>query len=208
LANDRLSELEDQLRRGAVSLGPRRFVTELAHPFAVSVGLSWADGRLSVRHEHLATECLITQLRLMLANYQDLDGRPRVVLATLPGEAHTLPLQLIALYLVTAGAKPRLLGGSTPVREIAECARVLTADVVGIAVTIDQDHARLARDLKTLRRGLEARVPIWLGGAGAVNHGQAGALVLTTWDEIDHAVASWRTSSKTWGHPAHSPAGD
>jgi len=208
LANDRLSELEAELRRGAVLLGPRRFVMELAQPFAVSVGQAWADGRLSIRHEHLATECLVTQIRLMLANYQDLDGRPRVVLATLPGEAHTLPLQLIALYLVTAGAKPRLLGGATPVREIAECARMLAADAVGIAVTIDQDHAQLARDLKTLRRGLGGGVPIWLGGAGARSHEQPGALVLTTWEEIDRAVVGSRGSPKASRTSVNGEPGD
>jgi DNA-binding transcriptional MerR regulator len=194
LAHEQLSELEIRLRSSAASLGPRRFVTDLAHPFAVNVGQAWADGRLSIRHEHLATECLVTQIRQMLASYQDLRGSPSVLLATFPGEPHTLPLQLIALYLVVAGAKPRLLGGSTPAREIAECARMLDVDAVGVAITLSSEGNQVAKDVVTLRLGLDSRVPLWLGGSGARNLDgrHEGTRVLTSWDAIDRAVVECR----------------
>ena len=194
LANDRVTELEAQLRRSAAALGPRRFVTELAHPLAVSVGQAWAEGRLSIRHEHLATECLVTQIRQLLATYQDIHASPLVLLATFPGELHTLPLELIALYLVVTGAKPRLLGGPTPAREIAESARTLRADAVGIAVTFSEDRKQTRAHVKTLRSALEPHVPLWIGGAGAVelDLGHENTRVLTSWDAIERAVVDWR----------------
>jgi len=42
---------------------------------------------------------------------------------------------MVALYLVTLGGKPLLLGGSTPPDELAEGAQMLCADVVGLTVT-------------------------------------------------------------------------
>jgi DNA-binding transcriptional MerR regulator len=198
LACDRILELEAQLRRGALTLGPRRFVTDLAHPFAVSVGQAWADGRLSVRHEHHATECLVTQLRQMLANYQDIKARPLVLLATLPGEPHTLALQMVALYLVVAGAKPRLLGGSTPANEIVQSATALGADVVGLTVTPTSDRKQARKDAKALRRGLPAHVPLWIGGTGAAALGfdDETVRVVTSWDAIDQALAQCRARSQ------------
>lgn len=194
LRNNQVALLEAELRRDAVSLGPRRFVTEVAHPFAVSVGRGWEDGELSVAHEHLATECLVTQLRQMLAVYQDIDARPRVLLATLPGEPHTLPLQMVAVYLVATGAKPRLLGGSTPPGEIATSAVTLEVDVVGLTVTPTSDRRQARKDVKSLRRALPKGVPIWLGGGGARDLGleEDGVYVVTSWEAIDAAVASLR----------------
>jgi MerR family transcriptional regulator, light-induced transcriptional regulator len=167
VAADRVNEIELRLRQSAAALGPRRFVTDLVHPFAVSVGRAWAAGLLSIRQEHLATECLITQLRQMLAGYQDIQATPLVLLATLPGEVHTLPLQMVALYLVLAGAKPRLLGGPTPPEQIADSARILRADAVGIGVTVTRHNAHVRKDLVSLRSALDPKIQLWVGGSGA-----------------------------------------
>ncbi len=194
LAHDHVAELESQLRRAAAALGPRRFVTELAHPFAVRVGDAWANGRLSVRHEHVATECLVTQLRQMLASYQDIEARPLVLLATLPGEPHTLPLQMVAVYLAAIGAKPRLLGGSTPPHELVESARVFGADAVGITVTPTSDPELTRKAVKSLRRELPREVAVWIGGGGAaaLDSDDEGTRVVTSWMAIDEAVAACR----------------
>lgn len=194
LARDQVSELEVELRRAAAALGPKGFVTQLAHPFAVGIGELWVAGRLSVHHEHLATECLVTQIRQMLASYQDIQAAPLVLLATLPGELHTLPLQMVALYLVVAGAKPRLLGGSTPPREVAESARLLGADAVGITVTLASELKQTRKDVRSLRKHLTASVPLWIGGAGANALGISAenTKVVGTWDAIDQAVIESR----------------
>lgn len=194
LAADCVNELEAQLRYSAAALGPRRFVTELVQPFAVSIGRGWAEGRISVQQEHLATECLITQLRQILAAYQDVDGTPLVLLATLPGEQHTLPLQMVALYLALAGAKPRLLGGPTPPQQIAESARALRADVVGVGITVVAHPVQISRDLESLRSTLDPATRLWLGGSNAafVAAGLEATTLVDSWSAIDRAVAESR----------------
>jgi DNA-binding transcriptional MerR regulator len=178
LARDRISLLENELRRAAAALGPRRFVVELAHPFAVRVGEAWAEGRLLVRHEHLATECLVTQLRNMLATYQDIQARPLVILATLPGETHTLALQMVALFVVVAGVKARLLGGLT--------------------VTPASDRKEARKAIRSLRRALPSKVPIWLGGGGAeaLRVDDESTRVVATWSSLDLAISEWRRTPR------------
>ncbi len=198
LERDDVVALEAKLRRAALGLGPRRFITDLAHPFVVSVGEEWAAGRLSVRHEHLATECLVTQVRHMLSSYQDVQARPLVLLATLPGEPHTLPLQMVALYLVALGAKPRLLGGDSPVQDIIDSARALHADVVGLTVTPTSDRKKTRAAVELLRAGLPTSVALWLGGAGAtaVGFDDEKTEIVTSWAAIEEAVAHCRKRPK------------
>jgi DNA-binding transcriptional MerR regulator/methylmalonyl-CoA mutase cobalamin-binding subunit len=196
LARDELTQLEDALRQAA--LGPKRFVVDLAHPFATAVGQAWADGKISVRHEHVATEALITRLRHMLAAYQDMTARPLVLLATLPGEQHTLALQMVALYLCVCGAKPRLLGGPTPVADIMDAAGMLGANVVGLTVTPTSDRTEARRALRMLSKKLGPGVPIWVGGSGAdaLDLPIENARAVTTWSALDESIAQWRSLSR------------
>lgn len=199
LERDDVIALETELRRLGAGLGARRFVTDVAHPLAVAVGAAWEAGRLAVRHEHVATECLTTQLRTMLAGYQDLDVRPRVLLATLPGEPHTLALDMVALYLAVSGAKPRLAGASTPVGEIVDGVAAFRSDVVGVTVGPTAERSAMRRELKLLCRSLPPHVPLWLGGGGAEALGLDGhaASVVTTWSAVDAAIAAWRVRETT-----------
>ncbi len=194
LQREDVTGLEAELRQAGAALGAKRFVTELAHPFAVEVGIAWQKGRLAVRHEHLATECLTTQIRHLLAAYQDLEARPVVLLATLPGELHTLALQMVALYLAVSSAKPRLLGASTPPEQIAGAARGLHADVVGVTVTTSADLRSTRANLRTLRAALPERVAIWVGGNGAEALGLdgRGLRIVSSWAAIDDALSALR----------------
>lgn len=193
LERDDAVGLEDQLRHAASALGPRRFITDLAHPFVVAVGAAWVAGRIGIRHEHLASEIVTTRVRQLLSSYQDLEGRPHVLLATLPGEPHALALQMVGLYLAVKSARPRLLGASMPPEELAQAARDLHADVVGLTITPVPDKKEMRRMVRALRRALPPEVPIWLGGAGArdVDPTQEYARVIASWADIDAALEAF-----------------
>jgi MerR family transcriptional regulator, light-induced transcriptional regulator len=190
LAADDAKGIEEQLRLVAAAWGAKRFVTELAHPLAQAVGEAWASGALLIRHEHLMTECLTTQLRALLAAHQDVDGTPHVVLGTLPGESHTLGLQMVAVYLALSAAKPRLLGANTPPDQIAAAARALGASVVGIAVSPVAEMPAARRQLRRLAAEMPSSTKLWVGGGGAKALGNlpAPGEVVTSWLAIDQAL--------------------
>jgi DNA-binding transcriptional MerR regulator/methylmalonyl-CoA mutase cobalamin-binding subunit len=194
LAADDAKGIDEQLRLAAAAWGAKRFVTELAHPLAQAVGVAWAKGELSIRHEHLITECLTTQLRALLAAHQDVDGTPHVVLGTLPGESHTLGLQMVAVYLALSAAKPRLLGPNMPPDQIAAAARALGASVVGIAVSSVAEMPATRRQLGRLAAGLPSSTALWVGGAGTKALGKlpAPAEAVQSWLAIDAALARAR----------------
>lgn len=194
LRRDDVKRIEDELRLAAAALGARRFVVELAQPLAIEVGQAWAQGEIAIRQEHLMTECLTTQLRALLATHQVAVGAPTVVLTTLPGEPHTLGLQMVALYLALSGARPRLLGASTPPDQLIAAAHAFGAQVVGVALTPVGDLVSAQRDLQRLVRGLPESVALWLGGSGVAHLPRLPPRIEPTrsWAEIDAALARAR----------------
>jgi MerR family transcriptional regulator, light-induced transcriptional regulator len=197
LRSDDLGGVEAELRHAAAWMGPRRFLTELAQPLIVAVGEAWARGELHVRQEHVLSQAMTTQLRGMLAPFQDLRGRPVVLLTTLPGEPHALGLEMVALYLALSGARPRLLGPSTPPHEIVEAVRAHQIDVVGLTVTHGAPKEQTRRHLAALVGELPRKVHLWLGGTAALDFasGQDAMMPVTNWTELDAAIESFRSQS-------------
>ncbi len=189
LARDETERVEEELRRFRIALDPKSFVTELAQPLAVAVGEAWARGEISVRHEHFATECLLTSLRAILSEFHHLGGRPVVLLTTLSGELHGLPLLFIAVYLAVSGATPRLLGTSTPTEVIVDAARVFGVDVVGLSVSASSDVDETKLAIRELERKLSPGVALWIGGGGAGLLGVGRrARVVQSWAALDEAL--------------------
>ncbi|MCC6969562.1 MAG: MerR family transcriptional regulator [Phycisphaerales bacterium] len=195
LRRDEVARVRAALRSLAITLSPRAFVTEVAHPFAIHVGDAWEAGTLDVRHEHLGTALLSAQLRVLLCAFEDSEDPPTVLLATLPGEAHALGLEMVAVYLATHRATPRLLGADTPPDQIARAARSLKAQVVGVSVSAAHEGALTRGNLDRLRRMLErTSAELWVGGAGAERVAAPAERVrlTTSWSEIDRALAAVR----------------
>ena len=197
LLADDVTGLRQQLRAAALSLGPKRFVIELAQPLLVRVGELWAEGELEVRHEHLASASLETQLRLLLGTYEDGGQRPVVVLTTLPDEPHVLGLEMVAVLLAAARASPRMLGRSMPVEQIVRAAAALDADVVGLTVSQVAHKGRAQSALRDLRERLPPGKEIWVGGSGAAGvvgrHAALGTVVESS-NDLDRALERWVSS--------------
>lgn len=198
LAKDDLESVRRLLRTGALMLGPRRFVIELAHPLAVRVGELWEAGTLEVRHEHLATALITTQLRLLFGALDEPARAPRVLLATLPGEAHAMALEMIAVVLAAGGASSSMLGADSPPSEILGAAEALHADAIGLSISAAADRAVVEKHVRALVRGLEAaRSPaeLWLGGGGGGRVTVEAPRVrhIESWADLERALEALRS---------------
>jgi methanogenic corrinoid protein MtbC1 len=156
-----------ELRYAALNLGAKAFITDVAARLVALVGDAWQDGRLRVRHEHLLTDALTTQLRVMSAAQGAAEGGRRVLLATLPGELHALGLEMLATYLTALGTTARSLGASAPPEEIAQAAVALNMGGVAVSVSLNSDVRTSGTQLARLAERIAGRVRIAIGGAGA-----------------------------------------
>jgi MerR family transcriptional regulator, light-induced transcriptional regulator len=187
---DEPDSLRVGLRRAAVTLGTKRFITEVATPLLHELGDAWSQGALEVQQEHLATEILQAQLHVMAAAYEGATG-PVVVLSTLPKESHGLGLQLVGLYLAACGALPRILGADTPTAQIAGAAKALKADAVAISVSVAASSVAATNHLNSLVEVLDRTVALWVGGQGAarIRSLPERAVRLRQWAELEDALA-------------------
>ena len=125
--------------------------------------------------------------------HENTDG-PVVVLATLPNEPHGLGLEMVALYLATGGASPRVIGVSTPKEQIVLAAHAHQAAAVGLSLLASSDLLAAASDIRQLAPQLPRNTVLWLGGSGAANLPPIeGARIVSTWDDLDDVLRTLLT---------------
>ena len=187
--------LRTRLRQLVATLGAKRFVAEVVSPLLSEIGRAWAAGAIDVRHEHLASEALTTQIRLLLAAFEDAPaGRPMVLLATLPQERHRLGMEMAALYLAAQGASIRMLGADTPADQLVDTAKQLNVEVLALSLSASSDPMAAGGYLRWMMSDLPASVQVWLGGANAarVRERHERIRVVQSWEDVDLELSRLR----------------
>ena len=88
------------------------------------------------------------------------------MLATLPGEEHTLGLLMLAAMLSSRGISVIDLGGEVPMDQIGRAVQQFHADVLGITFSGSYQYRNIRQHLLELRELLADDVDIWTGGEG------------------------------------------
>jgi methanogenic corrinoid protein MtbC1 len=164
-------------------LGPLAFLERRLAPLVRAVGDAWEAGRLEVRHEHFLSERVGDLLRAYRLPFEERARGPLAVLATLPGEAHALGLQMAALTIAITGCRVCYVGTEVPIGELASLAGDLGARVVGVSVSVATRGGRSTAALGRLRTLLPRRVTLVAGGEGAPR-AVAGTETLRTLPEL------------------------
>jgi excisionase family DNA binding protein len=125
-------QLVDRLREGAIE--PLALCEELLAPTLQRVGEGWAEGALSVAHEHRAA-AICERLLARIAVHPR--GRPRgvAIVGTPPGEEHGLPATMAAVVLRADRWQVHHLGTQVPGPDLVDLARTLEADLVALSLT-------------------------------------------------------------------------
>ena len=173
-------------------LDPIVFLEGRIAPLLTAAGEAWAAGGLAIRHEHFLSARVGDLLRALRLRFEERARGPRVVFATLPGEAHVLGLEMAALAAAVAGVRVVGVGGRRPAagggrggaaglagvrvgelgppppaEEVAEAARAVDARAVAISVSAARSSREVRPRLEKLKRRLGPGVALLLGGRGA-----------------------------------------
>jgi methanogenic corrinoid protein MtbC1 len=146
--------------------GMQGFILDTLVPLLHTVGELWVAGKLQVFQEHFLSQQINRFLNTEIAAMQEHAGTPMVVLATLPGEQHTLGLLMVAAMLSSRGTASVNLGGEVPMDQIAAAVQQFRADIVGVTFSGAYPYKNIRPDLLELRELLPADVEIWTGGKG------------------------------------------
>lgn len=168
-------------------------------PLLRAVGEAWAGKSLDIRHEHFLAERVGDVLRSLRLPFDETARGPLVVLATLPGEQHTLGLQMAALTIASAGCRVLVLGAETPVEEILPLVKMRGAQAVGVSVSASSGGAPMTGRIEDLRRLLPKHVTLLAGGEGASP--APGTVVMRSLGELEswarNAAAGTQRSTRT-----------
>jgi DNA-binding transcriptional MerR regulator/methylmalonyl-CoA mutase cobalamin-binding subunit len=159
--------LESELRWVMTTHGAESFTDLVVVPVLTRIGEGWSRGELSPAHEHLASEVIHRVAgQLLSAADRPTLGRGRAVIATLPGESHDLGALLAAVTAKVSGWSVTFLGANLPGTVIAEAARSVGADLIGLSlVNPNGNEALLEAELSELLARADSATQVVLGGA-------------------------------------------
>lgn len=160
------SELEAILSEVYQQQGMQGFITETVVPLLHSVGERWATGKLQIYEEHLLSEVLTRFLNSEISKIQKASKRPRVLLATLPGEVHTLGLLMVSACLSSREVSVINLGGEVPLDQVVSAVDRFEADILGVTFSGAYQYENIRNNLVELRDSIAENVDIWTGGEG------------------------------------------
>jgi methanogenic corrinoid protein MtbC1 len=185
-------QVEFLLRRHYETRGMREFVLETVIPLLQAVGELWISGKLQIFQEHFLSQQLIRFLNTEIAIMQKNAGKPLVLLATLPGEEHTLGLLMLAAMLSASGVSIINLGGEVPADQIGDAVKQFQADAVGITFSGAYPYQNIRPHLNELRNLIADDVAIWTGGEGIrrLRKLPAGVIKFTSLEELPQYVAA------------------
>lgn len=193
LRSDDLISCEHRLRQGLSDHGVVAFVDGVLAPLLRRVGDGWLSGELEVFHEHALTERISALLRDLSRLERAEQPSGAVLLATPPGERHTLGIAMVEAALAVHGARCINLGPEMPCDQLVLAAHRFDAAVVGIGLSKAAPPRLTQQFLNRLRVQLPESVSLWLGGEGASS---LGALPkgMRYFDSVADAVQGYQTT--------------
>jgi methanogenic corrinoid protein MtbC1 len=196
MASHDVTALRRRLMSDLARVGMPRFLSDLLVPLNRSVGEAWMRGQLQIFEEHAYTESLQCVLRHALLSLPpaDPDVRPRVLLATLPGEPHGLGLLMAEAMLAVDGLPCISMGVQLPIWDVVLAAQAYGSDVVALGFTGCANPTQTIDALQELRAKLPPSVAVWAGGSMPVLQRRRidGVSPIADLADMAAAVEAWR----------------
>jgi MerR family transcriptional regulator, light-induced transcriptional regulator len=196
LKSHRTVELRRTLHQALVSDGLARFVSDTAAPLACAVGEAWLRGEIQVHEEHVFTEQLETVLRQAIGQLVGAGAPPRMLLTTLSGEQHSLPLLMAEAAFTLEGAECVQLGAETPAADIVAAAEAYRVDAVALSFSTRYPLTAMRDELRLLRTLLPRHVELWCGGSGVarLRRPEEGVRAFIRLEGVSEAISALRAA--------------
>lgn len=185
LAEADTHRIQARLLGERASRGSWHAVATVLAPVIDEIGRMWADKRILVIHEHLASERLARGLARCAEALPPRRGAPAVLLATAEDEDHTLGLSLVELCVREAGGIAMWAGRRTPAADLAAAADI-HADVLAVSASALRDAKELKRQARAIVRGAtQSGTAVLFGGGGPWPAVEPPAFVIRDFQELN-----------------------
>ncbi len=176
------SQLQAELRRATILLPPMELIVGVIAPLMERIGQLWWDGELGPSQEHLASAVVQQTLASVSGSLHPDAVVSRIVVATPAGQRHEIGASLVAAASAALGWGVTYLGADLPADEIVRAAHRVGVNAVALSLVHPADDPGLAEELRELRRKLDGRIAVIVGGRAAAGYrdtlNEIGATVL------------------------------
>lgn len=156
--------LEVQLERASVEFSRTSLIEKLLAPLMQRIGDLWHQGILRPIHEHMVSSVVRSFLGSLHGAYSAEASAPHLVVTTPARQHHELGALLAAATAAGEGWQVTYLGPELPPEEIAAAALQKGARAVALSITYPPDDPLLVDELRRLRRLLDTRTALIVGG--------------------------------------------
>lgn len=158
--------LESELERARALVGVEPALEAVVVPLLEFMGSEWDRGNLRIAQEHVASAAIRAFLDRTLRSVST-EGQPMMIVATLRGELHELGALMAAIVASLHGWSCLYLGPNAPADEIASAANSRTAHAICLSVINRDNSVAWRADVQTIRRSVDRRCALIVGGRGA-----------------------------------------
>jgi MerR family transcriptional regulator, light-induced transcriptional regulator len=165
---------QHDLRRAGQLLGellaftsPEEITLNVIGPVLAELGEAWAEGRITVSDEHLASNYLRQRLLMWMVTGPPPREINPIVLACAPGEWHEGSLLMLGVLLRRQGWPVAYLGQSVPFADLATFVEQVHPEAL-VLVGMLEEPARLLADWPKWIKQTAGRPPVAFGGRAFV----------------------------------------
>jgi len=160
--------LERVLRRSAALVGAGAFLDTVATPLLKRIGEERDAGGLAPGEEQLVLVALRRIIEGVVPILMVSGDAPNLLVATPVGDRHEIEAVMATAVAAIESWRVTYLGPGVPVSEIAVAAANTSAHAVSVTLPRGGGHDLLLHGLRALRVRLGPRVPLLVGGPGAL----------------------------------------
>ncbi len=138
------------------------FFDKILKPVMYTVGEDWANDKISIATEHVASNVAQTLVKIIMDQVKGTGKKKKVMICVPVGEEHHLGCDVLETYLSLKGFKVFNMEGSLPSDAILSFIDSNKPEVVLLSITIEDNLLAGQRLVKKIRE--HKKIPVLIGG--------------------------------------------
>ena len=138
------------------------FFDRILKPVMYKIGEDWADDKISIATEHVASNIAQTLVRKIMDKISRSEKKKKVLICVPLGEEHHLGCDILETYLSTKGFTVYNMGVSMPTESILDFIGNKKPEVILISITLEDNLAAGQRLVKKIKN--QFSIPVLIGG--------------------------------------------
>lgn len=143
------------------------FFDRILKPVMFQIGEDWADGKIDVATEHVASNVAQTLVRIIIDRISTNTAKKKILICVPMGEEHHLGCDVLESYLMSKGNRIFNISTSIPAESIIRFIQENKPSLVMISITLKDNIKAGQRLVRKIRENF--RIPIFVGGFALEN---------------------------------------